>query len=194
MREIEKSLEALSQNNISYFTQAFPNKEHWRILSHFKNDLSYFDIETSGLSFYDSEISVISCYHQNEMRTYVNGDDLDDFLDLLENIKCLVSFNGASFDVPFVQETFNIPTFPCPHIDLRWVCYHKGMKGTLKEIEKDCGVYRSESITGVDGYEAVLLWEKYKRFGVSKALEKLIEYCEADVEALVEVTNEVLMR
>jgi len=192
--EIEKSFTALKKNNISYFLERYPNKEHWRILSHFKNFLSYFDIETTGLSIYDAEVTVVSCYHQNTMHTYINGENLDDFLDLLDDIKLLVSFNGTSFDVPFIQEYFHIPTFPCPHIDLRWICYHKNMRGSLKEIEIDCGVYRPDELIGVDGYEAVLLWEKYKRYGIQKALDKLVDYCEADVLALTEVTKEVLLR
>jgi uncharacterized protein len=193
-KELENSLNALENHDIFYFTRNFPTKEHWRILHQYQDKLSYFDIETSGLSFYDSEISVISCFHDEQMNTYINGENLDDFLDILQEIELLVSFNGNSFDVPFVQESFNIPTFPCPHIDLRWICFHKGLKGTLKQIEVDCGVYRDHSIQGVDGYEAVLLWEKWKRFSIEKALDKLIEYCEADVYALQEVTKEVLLR
>lgn len=191
---IQSAKTLLEENKIATLISQFPNKEHWRFLKDFENDLSYFDIETTGLSIYEDEPTVVVCHHKGKLLTFINGDNLNDFIDILCEIKLLVSFNGASFDVPFIQEYFNIPTLPCPHIDLRWVCHHKGLTGGLKLIEKEVGVFRDASIGDIDGREAVFLWHKYKRYHISNALTKLIEYCQADVTALVQLGQEIQYR
>lgn len=186
--------EYLEEKQLSQLIQVFPTKEHWRIFSDFSEQSSYFDIETTGVSLCDDQPTVIGCFHRDQMLVYLNGDNLDDFLDLLHEIDLLVSFNGTSFDVPFIQEYFHIPTLPCPHVDLRWICYHKGLRGSLKQIEKDCGLVRDDHVEGIDGYEAVLLWQKYALYGIEAALQKLIDYCCADVMGLVELGKEMKYR
>jgi len=55
-----------------------------------------------------------------------------------------------------------------------------GFKGGLKKIEKDFGLCRDSDIDGVDGYEAILLWNAYQR-GDKTALDTLIQYNSADI-------------
>ncbi len=179
------------EGSLSQLIQLLPTKEHWRVFFDYSDKASYFDIETTGISLYDDEPTVIGCYHQDKMLVYLNGDNLDDFLDLLHDVELLVSFNGTSFDVPFVQEHFHIPTLPCPHVDLRWICHHKGLKGSLKQIEKDIGLVRDDGVEGVDGREAIILWQKYKLYGMESALKKLVDYCCADVLGLVDLGKEI---
>ena len=61
-----------------------------------------------------------------------------------------------------------------------------------KKIEKDTGIIRSDEIEGVDGFEAVRLWQRYQ-WGDEKALETLISYNNADImnlEPLMEMAYE----
>ena len=53
-------------------------------------------------------------------------------------------------------------------------------KVSLKKIERDLGIARSDEIDGVDGFEAVRLWHRYQR-GDKKALQTLISYNNADI-------------
>jgi uncharacterized protein YprB with RNaseH-like and TPR domain len=62
-----------------------------------------------------------------------------------------------------------------------------GFKGGLKKIEPRFGIHRPEEVDGMDGYMAVLLWQRYQR-GDKGALDLLLSYNREDV-----VNLEVLM-
>ncbi len=186
------SLNAYKNNDIQKLLSAFSTSEQWRILNHYHDRISYFDIETSGLSRYDAKITVIACLHKGEMHTFFRDDNLADFLDLLDDVTLLSSFNGNCFDIPFVLESYHIPELECPHIDLRWICYHAGLRGPLKVIEKECGVKRNDDIGDIDGFEAVNLWHRWVLHKDRKAKDLLVKYCEADVYALRDVAGKVL--
>lgn len=190
---LTRGLEALSQEDIAYFINCFPIKEQWRILAAYFDHLSYFDIETSGLS-YDAYVTCVVCYHQGELHRFVYNENIDDFLDLLEDVKLLVSFNGSSFDIPQLLRTWHIPEFPCPHIDLRWQCYHHQLDGGLKQIEPALGIHRPYDLQDVDGAEAVWLWYQWHHSHDSEARAKLLRYCAADVLTLQMVTVALLQR
>ena len=182
--ECKRCIQALSDRNIEYFTDTLHIRDRWRILTEFHSEASYFDIETTGLE-YDSSVTVIVCWHKNQLHTFVENENLDDFLDLLDDIRLLVSFNGSSFDVPRLLQTFHIPEIPCPHLDLRWACYHRGLHGGLKEITTTLGVHRPKDLTDVDGDIAIQLWQKWISQGNEAARSQLLRYCAADVILLL---------
>ena len=188
---LDRSQRALEQDNIQFFIDHLANKEQWRLLATYFDRLSYFDIETSGLD-YDAYITCVACYHQGKVHTFVRDENLDDFLDLLEEVHLLVSFNGSSFDVPFMLRTYHIPELPCPHIDLRWACYHEQHRGGLKHIERSLGIRRPLDLDGVDGAEAVWLWFRWLQYQDRPARQRLLRYCAADVLTLQLVTASLL--
>ncbi len=190
----EQSIYALEADDIQFFVDSFAPSQHWRILDRYIDKASYFDIETTGFSSQQSDISCIVCLHKGELHTFVRGKNLDDFLDLLEDVDLLVSFNGTSFDVPFVINSFRIPEIPCPHIDLRWISYHAQITGGLKFIEKKLGIERPEHLQEVDGFEAIYLWENWERYQDKASLDKLIQYCQYDVRSLEKVAHKVLKK
>ncbi|MCH2213475.1 MAG: ribonuclease H-like domain-containing protein [Fuerstiella sp.] len=184
LEEARRSLEALDQQNIGYFTDRLCPQDKWRILAEFFDQTSFFDIETTGLGI-DAAITVIVCWHQDQLHTFVEHENLDEFLDLLDDISLLASFNGAGFDVPRVLDAFHIPGLPCPHLDLRWPCYHAGMTGGLKEIERHLQMARPSDLMNTDGELAVALWSAWRDRKDSSARQHLIRYCSADVLALI---------
>lgn len=188
LQALVHSQNALAQNDITYFIDRFSVKEQWRILAAYFDRISYFDIETSGLS-YDAYVTCIACYHQGQLQRFVHGENLDDFLDLLDEVSLLVSFNGSSFDIPQLLRTWHIPEFPCAHIDLRWQCYHDQLTGGLKQVETELGIIRPQDLRGVDGADAVWLWLRWKQYADQAALERLLRYCAADVLSLQMVTS-----
>lgn len=190
--ELKLCQDALDNRDLVFLVDKFPTKEHWRILSQYLDTCSYFDIETTGLSPRDSKITVIVCWHRGQMYQFVNGENLDDFLDLLDDISLLVSFNGRSFDVPRVLDYFHIPDLPCAHIDLRWVSFHYGHTGGLKSIQKQLGFLRNDDLSLLSGEDAVYLWEDWLR-GDLLAKERLIAYCQEDVAALKLIAEKILM-
>lgn len=179
---------ALEAGDIRYFVDRFDTADRWRILGHFADRTSFFDIETTGLEL-DATISTIACWHRGRLHTFVEHENLDDFLDLLDDVDLLASFNGNSFDVPRVLDAFHIPELPCPHVDMRWSCYHRGWRGGLKDIAARQGIRRPADLGDIDGSMAVELWYDWTERQNSKARDALLRYCAADVLMLAMLAN-----
>ena len=173
-------IEAVERDDIPFLVDRFRAEDRWRILHHYFDRASFFDIETTGLDR-DARITVIVCWHRGELRTFVEDDNLDDFLDWLDDVDLLVSFNGTTFDVPRVVDAFHIPELPCPHVDLRWVCYHRGIRGRLKPITEQFEINRPDDVSELYGEEAVDLWWMWHHGGDRESLRRLVRYCAADV-------------
>jgi hypothetical protein len=191
LSELYISAENYESKNLKYFTEKLHPTEKWTILAEYFEEASYFDIETNGEPYGDN-ITLIVCFHKGRLYKFLNGDNLEAFLDLLDDVKLLVSFNGTSFDVPVVQNYFHIPKIPCAHVDLRWLAYHVGFKGGLKEIEKSIGIKRPADLVGINGMDAILLWMEWKNYRNQKALDLLIHYCCADVLSLQLLAGKIL--
>lgn len=193
LEECSRCLDALQRRDVRYFVERLVPQDKWRIVAEFLDQASFFDIETSGLE-YDAEITVIACWHQGQLHTFVEHENLDDFLTLLDDITVIASFNGSSFDVPRILDYFHIPELPCPHIDLRWSCYHKGLIGRLESIAHQLGISRPCDLQDIDGKIAVQLWQRWRSQGDNNARSKLIRYCAGDVLLLVMLANRLASR
>ena len=90
-----------------------------------------------------------------------------------------MTYNGKSFDVPFIRNDLGI-SIEHAHIDLRYVLGSLGYRGGLKACEKKLGIDRG-NLVDVDGYFAVLLWRDYRRGGNRRALDTLLAYNVLDV-------------
>ena len=101
--ECQRSLAALQARDLWYLVDRFVAEDKWRILNHFIQEATFFDIETEGLEF-EAPVTVIGCWHRGQLRTFMEGENLDAFLDLLDDATLLVSFNGSSFDVPRIPQ------------------------------------------------------------------------------------------
>lgn len=171
-RVLQESLVALD-NNPSFFIAHLDSTEPWRIFPHYRNRTVYLDIETTGLDEY-AEVTTIALYDGREVFTYINGRNLDEFVDDIQKYQVIVSYNGKSFDIPFLERFFRI-RLDHAQIDLRYVLARLGLKGGLKGCERQLGLHRG-NLDGVDGYFAVLLWRRYLQENDEKALETLLAY------------------
>jgi uncharacterized protein YprB with RNaseH-like and TPR domain len=190
LEELERSQAALDAGDASYFVQALAPPDRWRVLTRFLPRLTYVDLETTGLEI-DDTVTAIGCFHRGELRVFVEHEDLDDFLDLLDDVEILASFNGSSFDVPRLLSAFHIPELPCPHLDLRWALYHRRFRGSQAAIEEALGEARPDDVTGIDGARAVELWDAWRAHGDARARQLLLRYCGADVLALVRLAHRI---
>ncbi len=193
LKELVECQEALEFEDLQFLVSRFPTKEHWRFLLEYGADATYFDIETSGLSPYDSIVTTISAYRSGQIYSYFTDENLDDFLDLIDESNLLVTFNGSSFDIPYLERTYNVPDLGCAHVDLRWICYHQKLEGGLKRIESSLAIKRPVELKGVDGFEAVLLYRRWLK-GDLRAKKRLIRYCNADAISTCLVSNTILNR
>lgn len=159
--------------NPDFFARRMPAGEQWRLFDAFRGRTAYLDIETTGLEA-DCTISTIAVYDGEVMATYVNGQNLDDFVDDIRRYKLLVTYNGKCFDVPVIERYFGCQ-LDHAHIDLRYVLASLGLKGGLKRCEAQLDMHRGD-LEDVDGLFAVVLWKAYLRNRDERALETLLAY------------------
>ncbi|MFC1883116.1 ribonuclease H-like domain-containing protein, partial [Thermodesulfobacteriota bacterium] len=171
---IKESKQHLYQNHPEYFSKLLPANQSWRLFPEFRDSTAYLDIETTGLDRQFNKITTIALYDGQAIKTYIQGQNLDDFIEDIQQYKVIVSYNGKSFDVPFLEQYFNIRLAQA-HIDLRYVLSSLGFRGGLKGCERQMGMDRGD-LKDIDGFFAVLLWDEYQRAGDSKALESLLSY------------------
>ncbi len=171
---IQKCISNLAKNQVDYFNSTLPSSEEWRLFREFKNHCLYLDIETNGGDSYSGFITTIATYDGNEIKYYVNGKNLDDFIIDVFKYKILITYNGKSFDIPFIENFFNIELNHA-QIDLRYTLASLGFKGGLKSCEQQLGL-RRDGLDGVDGYFAIHLWNDYYYNANQKALESLLSY------------------
>lgn len=179
---IAESVEQLAGGNHVYFAKMLASGHQWRAYRHFRDETAYVDIETTGLSPYYSKITVIGVYNGKETKTYIRGINLHEAPEEIAKYKQLVTFNGARFDIPFIEHEFP-GFFNHLHTDLMYPLKKLGLSGGLKNIERTLGLSRSEETAGITGLDAVRLWNRYER-GDDEALELLIKYNAVDVENL----------
>jgi hypothetical protein len=181
------------QDRPEYFAPRLPPGEHWRLFHHFRSRTAYLDIETTGAGWPELTVTVVGLYDGHTMRQFVLGENLRDFPEALAEVDALVTFNGTQFDLPVLRDYF--PALPSPplHLDLRFILARLGFRGGLKRIEPLFGITRAPEVAGLNGYDAVLLWERFQR-GDLTARELLLTYNKEDVlnlEVLMEQAFEL---
>ena len=179
---ISASKSALSRCDGGYFAPILPSDETWRALPHFPRT-SYLDIETTGLAPATDYVTVIGVFDGVKTHSYVHGQNLDDFIRDIRGYDMVVTFNGSVFDLPFIRKHMDAK-LPKLHVDLRFLLAGLGVRGGLKKIEQQFEMEREGDLRGMNGYDAVLLWQKYKKTNDARALDKLVRYNAADISNL----------
>ena len=183
--EVERSQRALARGDARYFTARLPHALRWRLYPAFAARVGYLDIETTGLGFAESILTVVGLYTvdadggNGTPRVYVQGRNLDRFATDVADCTLLVTFNGAQFDLPFLRGKLGLPLDQA-HIDLRYPLAALGYTGGLKKIETRLGLDRGGLLAKLDGWCAVVLW-RYAQRGEPSALDTLLRYNLEDV-------------
>jgi uncharacterized protein YprB with RNaseH-like and TPR domain len=179
---LKRSMECVEREDYSFF-KSLPRNQHWRVYDSLRHKACFLDIETTGLSKDRHDVTLVGIHSAMGTKIFMNGKNLEDFKSELEKYDVIVTFNGSCFDLPFLKYKFpdlNLDKF---HLDLRFLMARLGYRGGLKRVEVDLGISRDGDLEGVDGFEAVRLWYRYKKGDLS-ALIKLEKYLRADVENL----------
>lgn len=185
-KELSKAVNQLENGNSSYFSTCLDGREHWRLYEKLQSGACFLDIETTGL---DCGITVIGIYSQEGYKHYVRGINLErDLIEQeLKKYSMLVTFYGRAFDMPFIERELNI-SLDIPHLDLCFAGKKIGLKGGLKKVEQHMNIEREEDITGLNGWDAVHLWNAYQK-GDLDALDLLIRYNKADTVNLKQLAD-----
>lgn len=173
----------LEELDSRYFSEKIPRRESWRMYADFRSSAAFLDIETTGLSPRSSIITLVGILDTDGYHAFVYDRNLSDLREALEKYDLIVTYNGASFDLPFVEHHFGSVFMHKAHIDLRFVLGRLGLKGGLKSIENRMGVGRPSELSSLNGFDAVRMWHMWTR-GNEGALDTLIRYNAEDVLSL----------
>ena len=191
-RKILEAKKELYEGNSAYFTDKVPTTETWRLYEFFKDEIVFLDIETSSSTSMESYLTVIGLYDGIDTKTMVKGINLNPaaLKNELKKNKLIVTFNGSSFDLPYLNKKFPGLIPDIPHIDVRHLCNKAGLKGGLKEIEKQIGITRNNVIVErMYGGDPIKLWRMFRATGDKYYLDLLVEYNEEDVINLKKIAE-----
>ena len=192
-RFIDEGRTHLQRGDVAPFAERLPSASRWRLYENVRDETCFLDIETTGLDASCNDVTTVSCHCGGETKTFVKDRDLtSERLEAeLESASLLVTFNGARFDVPFLETCYDVDV-DVPHLDLMYPCKQIGLDGGLKSIERELGIERD--MPELSGRDAVRLWHEYER-GDDGALETLVEYNRADtknMQPLLEIVTDRL--
>lgn len=181
-RQLLRAQNALYNFDANYFLDKLASSEMWRLYRFFANEAVFLDIETAGLDREDA-VTVIGLFDGFNTKTMIRGINFDAkaLREELRHYKILVTFNGSSFDVPFLKRQFPDLLPNIPHIDLRVLCQRIGLTGGLKNIEKEFDIRRNIVIEWFYGGDALRLWRMFRASGDDYYLKLLVEYNEEDI-------------
>jgi len=185
----------LINKDADYFASRLPNNLHFLIPHSFPEDTIFLDIETTGLSIYYDRISIVGWSRLGNYNVFIHGDHPSEqkLLQSLASAKAIITFNGSMFDLPFLKKFFENISVPSCHIDLRFFSKRLGYRGGQKKIELQLGFQRPDSLLDIDGYEATILWYKYKE-GDLESLKRLIQYNAFDIEGMKFIFEELTLK
>lgn len=149
---------------------------------------AYLDIETTGLSWLDSEITVIGLYLVNSdasrLVQFVGREITNDnIICALKNVQTIFTYNGSRFDIPFINAVLGTDLDRMiNHHDLMYDCWSCNLYGGFKVVEQQLGITRE--LQGISGLDAIELWWRYRNDGDQDALNLLLKYNEEDVKNL----------
>lgn len=191
LHEVRACKTALASRDAGFLAARLDRAEHYRVAASFLEDCLFVDIETTGLSRYYDQITVIGWLLAGEYGLYVQGQSSAQFREVASRAKCVITFNGTLFDLPFIREAMPDLELPVVHVDLRFLAKRVGLTGGQKEIERSIGIGRSEDVGSVSGEFAPVLWHRYTN-GDLGSLRTLLEYNLADIDGMVAIFRRVL--
>lgn len=180
---------AHQQGKLEYFQERLKSSDMWRLLPGFlasglADDIAYLDIETTGLGFppecASTTIAVLFRGKLEVEHAYERKRLL--MKELERDARMFVTFNGSTFDLPFLRREFQVQLRQ-PHIDLRYWMANLGRRGGLKAIQKSFQEIPQRKSMDIDGFDAVRLWNLHRR-AVPFALETLMTYNAEDTVVL----------
>lgn len=183
--DLQTASDQFHAGNLRFFAQCLKARDHWRLFETARTRTLFLDIETTGMSPADGDVTVVGLYRAGQMSSLVHGETLNE-----ERLACelagtdlLVTFFGSVFDIPYLRAKFPRLDFSLPHFDLCFAARRLGLRGGLKQIEVETGLERTADLRGLDGWDAVRLWYRWQT-GDPAALDQLLRYNSADTRNL----------
>lgn len=193
-REIIRARRMLCEDS-GYFCDKLPSSETWRLYRYYRDETAFLDIEASEVSD-RGRVTVIGLFDGYDTKIMIRDYNLDlrALADELKRYSLIVTYNGGSFDIPYLRKRYHWLLPDVPHIDLRPLCQRMGLAGGLKEIERNMGIKRGEIVDRMHGGDPFLLYRMWKGSGDEHYLKLLVEYNEEDCMSLRKIADQVCLK
>ena len=180
------------------------------LLSYFnKEDLLFVDIETRSLNFETALIEIGAGFYKGNIFTVVQLTALDEagefevleeFKTLLEGKKAFVTFNGRSFDIPFIDSRYAYYAGPLPELgnmynfDLLHFsrCAFKNMYESYRLKEIEARVLKKHREHDIDGSEVDYYYSRWLQTGNANFINPIIFHNKVDIVSLAELTAKLI--
>ena len=198
-RELTLAQSQFDAGHLDFFASRLKSRDHWRFYETCRPKIIYLDIETTGASPQEGDVTIVGLRRNGQTTSLIRGENLtaDRLQAEFDQGELLVTFFGTGFDVPYLRAKFPALQLNMPHFDVCFGARRLGLRGGLKQIEQAVGIERDPSLQGLDGWDAVRLWSQWCR-GDRNALDLLLAYNAADTDNLVPlaelVYQEMLVR
>lgn len=171
--------ERYGEGDVGFFARQIKPRDQWRLYEWLRASAVYLDIETAGPY---GDVTVVGLYDGRVMTSLVAGDTLteDRLCEELSRFNLILTFFGSGFDLPYLRARYPRLRLDLPHIDLCFTAKRLGLRGGLKQIERHVGIERATHVQGLDGWDAVRLWTRWRRSRDPAVLDLLLAYNEAD--------------
>ena len=179
-QDLSCAVDHYAQDDARYFAGCLKPRDQWRLYDWLRPRAVYLDIETAGGPLGD--VTVVGLYAEGHMTSLVRGDSLtqDRLCEELARYDLLITFFGSAFDLPYLKACYPRLILDQPHIDLCFLARRLGLRGGLKQIEPIAGIERSGPLHGLDGWDAVCLWNRWRYGHDTGSLDLLLAYNAAD--------------
>jgi uncharacterized protein len=192
---LREAREHIEQLDVSYFARILRHSDHWRLFHALRDSSVALDIETNGGTARDGgRVTVVGLYDGFDYTALVQGINLTrtKLAAEISRYRYIITFFGAVFDLPYIRQAYGL-CIDLPHFDLCFSGRKVGLRGGLKKIEELLGIPRDASVTGLDGFDAVRLWQAAER-GDSDSLNLLITYNRCDTVNLFDLAARIYER
>ena len=180
--EVRLAQDRRREEDARFFARCLRRRDHWRLYEWLRPRAVYLDIETTA----NFDISVVGLFANGTMTSLVRGESLtaSRLHDELMRHDLIVTFNGTGFDLPRLRAHFPQLAFDQPHMDLCLLGRQLGLRGGLKRVEQMIGIERPPALQGIDGWDAVRWWNRWRQSRDAAARQLLLAYNEADCKNL----------
>jgi len=188
--ELRTAQQRLENGEFRSVATQLPRREHWRLYELCRARTVYLDIETTGATADQGDVTVVGLHRNGTSLSLVQHENLTlERLQVeLDHCDLLVTFFGSVFDIPYLCAIYPTLRVPPLHFDLCFAARRLAMRGGLKHLEQELGIHREDPIRNLDGLDAVRLWFAWLR-GDATARETLVTYNRADTDNLVALAD-----
>ena len=187
--DVNMAFEQHARDNPRFFASCLKTRDQWRLYEWLRPRAVFLDIETAGGPYGD--VTVVGLFGNGRMLSLVRGDTLTEarLCQEVSQYDLIVTFFGSGFDLPYLQAMFPRFRVDQPHLDLCFAAKQLGLRGGLKQIERIVGIERNGALEGMDGWDAVRMWTRWRHSRDTEALELLLAYNEADCVNLLPLAD-----